>query len=63
MIDKKTLLYLEESRKKMTPIQKLIDDLYWEYDRMSSSGQATLDKLNKIFFKEENQDDTSLGNK
>ena len=34
MIDKKTLLYLEESRKKMTPIQKLIDDLYWEYDRM-----------------------------
>ena len=34
----------------MTPIQKLIDDLYWEYDRMSSSGQATLDKLNKLFF-------------
>ena len=50
-MDKKTLLYLEESRKKMTPIQRLIDDLYWEYDRMSSSGQATLDKLNKIFFK------------
>ena len=52
-MDKETLEKIEESRKKMTPIQKLIDDLYWEYDRMSSSGQATLDKLNKIFFKNE----------
>ena len=34
-----------EQRKRMTPIQLLIDDLYWEYDRMSRSGQETLDKL------------------
>ena len=52
-MDKETLEKIEENRKGMTPIQKLIDDLYWEYDRMSSSGQATLDKLNKIFFKNE----------
>ena len=26
-------------------IKKFIDDLYWEYDRMSSSGTETLDKL------------------
>lgn len=34
-----------EARKRMTPIQLLVDDLYWEYDRMSRSGQETLDKL------------------
>lgn len=34
-----------EARKRMTPTQLLIDDLYWEYDRMSRSGQETLDKL------------------
>tara|TARA_R100000278_G_C5452494_1_gene157923 strand:- start:508 stop:714 length:207 start_codon:yes stop_codon:yes gene_type:complete len=34
-----------EQRKRMTPIQLLVDDLYWEYDRMSRSGQETLDKL------------------
>ena len=26
-------------------IQKCVTDLYWEYDRMSSSGQKTLDEL------------------
>ena len=35
----------EKARKGMTPLQKLVDDLYWEYDRMSGSGQKTLDKL------------------
>lgn len=35
----------EKARKSMTPLQKLVDDLYWEYDRMSGSGQKTLDKL------------------
>ena len=46
----KDLIYYQESRKKMTPIQKLVDDLYWDYDRMSSSGQKTLDKLfDKVF--------------
>ena len=27
---------------------KLIDDLYWEYDRMSTSGQERLDKIAMI---------------
>ena len=27
--------------------KSLISDLYWEYDRMSSSGQETLDKIAK----------------
>ena len=29
-------------------IIKLIDDLGWEYDRMSSSGKATYDKLTEL---------------
>ena len=29
--------------------KELLDDLGWEYDRMTSSGQETLDKLYKIF--------------
>ena len=28
-------------------ISEQVDDLYWEYDRMSSSGTETLDKLAK----------------
>ena len=27
---------------------KYISDLYWDYDRLSSSGQETLDKLAKL---------------
>ena len=34
-----------KARKGMTPLQELVDDLYWEYDRMSGSGQKSLDKL------------------
>ena len=30
---------------KSEKIQQLITDLYWEFDRMSSSGQETLEKL------------------
>ena len=41
----------------MTPIQKLVDDLYWDYDRMSSSGQKTLDKLFDKVFKMEKKND------
>ena len=26
-------------------LRELVDDLYWDYDRMSSSGQETLDKI------------------
>lgn len=32
----------------MKEIITLVNDLYWEYDRMSESGQETLDKLAKI---------------
>ena len=30
---------------KSEKIQQLVTDLYWEFDRMSSSGQETLEKL------------------
>ena len=30
-------------------IRELVDDLFWEYDRMSSSGQETLDKLATLY--------------
>jgi uncharacterized coiled-coil DUF342 family protein len=37
-------------------ISEKVDDLYWEYDRMSSSGTETLDKLAKsLGMKEENK--------
>ena len=52
MINEQTLEKIEENRKGMTPIQRLVDDLYWEYDRMSSSGQKTLNKLFAKVFKE-----------
>ena len=29
-------------------LQNLGEDMYWEYDRMSSSGQQTLDKIANI---------------
>ena len=31
-----------------TDLPSLIMDLYWEYDRMSSDGQRTLDQLARI---------------
>tara|TARA_R100001198_G_scaffold24253_1_gene12702 strand:- start:15 stop:194 length:180 start_codon:yes stop_codon:yes gene_type:complete len=52
MINEQTLEKIEENRKRMSTIQKLVDDLYWEYDRMSSSGQKTLNKLFAKVFKE-----------
>ncbi len=52
MISEDTLEKIEENRKRMSTIQKLVDDLYWEYDRMSSSGQKTLDKLGDFVFKD-----------
>ena len=30
---------------KSEKIQQLVTDLYWEFDRMSSSGQETLEEL------------------
>ena len=29
-------------------LQNLVEDMYWEYDRMSSSGKETLDKIAEI---------------
>jgi hypothetical protein len=29
-------------------LRELVDDMYWEYDRMSSSGKETLDKIAKL---------------
>ena len=26
-------------------LRELVDDMYWDYDRMSSSGKETLDKI------------------
>ena len=33
---------------KLKVLIKLIDDLNWDYDRMSSSGQKTMDQINQI---------------
>ena len=33
---------------KVEKVQQYLDDLGWEYDRMTSSGQETLDKLCKV---------------
>lgn len=33
---------------KAVKILKLIDDLFWEYDRLSSDGQKDLDELAKL---------------
>ena len=45
---------LIDEKKNMT--QKCVSDLYWEYDRMSSSGQETLDKLAKLHGIETNKE-------
>ena len=33
----------------ITDIRELVEELGWDYDRMSQSGQETYDKLCKIF--------------
>jgi len=45
---------LIDEKKNLT--QKYVSDLYWEYDRMSSSGQETLDKLATLYNIETNQE-------
>tara|TARA_Y100000114_G_scaffold150856_1_gene166823 strand:+ start:199 stop:330 length:132 start_codon:yes stop_codon:yes gene_type:complete len=40
---------------KLKVLMKLIDDLNWDYDRMSSSGQETMDKINQIIKEIENE--------
>ena len=34
--------------KKNEKIQKLVTDLYWDFDRLTSSGKETLEKLAKL---------------
>ena len=41
-------------------IRALVNDMYWEYDRMSSSGQETLDKIAKLCGVPTNEDMNSL---
>ena len=45
---------LIDERKNLT--QKYVTDLYWEYDRMSSSGQFTIDSLAKLYGIETNKE-------
>ena len=33
---------------KIKEITKLVDDLFWDYDRLTSSGKETLDKLGDV---------------
>ena len=33
------------TKKDLEKVSKLIDDLYFDYDRMSTSGQETIDKI------------------
>ena len=41
--------HIKLSSFKVEKVQQYLDDLGWEYDRMTSSGQETLDKLYKEF--------------
>ena len=34
--------------KDVNELRQLVDDLYWDYDRMSSSGKETLDRMDQI---------------
>ena len=33
---------------KLNKVKSLVDDLYFDYDRLSSSGQETLDKIEGV---------------
>mgnify|MGYP003653820687 CR=1 FL=1 len=46
---KKKLIENKLINEKKNFTQKYVTDLYWEYDRMSSSGQFTLDSLAKLY--------------
>ena len=41
-------------------IRALVNDMYWEYDRMSSSGQETLDRIAKLCGVPTNEDMNNL---
>ena len=40
------------NKEKQKKLYKLIDDLFFDYDRMSSSGQETLDKIAELLPKQ-----------
>lgn len=46
---------LYKLRDKIKEIESLINDLYFDYDRMSTSGQDTLDEINKILLEVKNE--------
>ena len=52
---------MKEDKRIYNQIRKLLDDLGWEYDRMTSSGQETLEKLWKMFGMEEEKKDSQKG--
>ena len=41
---------------KIDTIISLVDDLYWDWDRLSSSGQETLEKIGKLLGIEPEED-------
>jgi len=52
---KKKLMENKLINEKKNLTENYVTDLYWEYDRMSSSGQITLDSLAKLYGVETNQ--------
>ena len=46
---KKKLMENKLINEKKNFTEKYVTDLFWEYDRMSSSGQETLDKLATLY--------------
>jgi|14_taG_2_1085336.scaffolds.fasta_scaffold122146_3 hypothetical protein len=45
---------------KLEKVKKLVDDLFFDYDRLSSSGQETLDKLGDLLGIEDATDEELL---
>ena len=45
---------------KLNKVKKLVDDLFFDYDRLSLSGQETLDKLGDLLGIEEATDEELL---
>jgi len=39
---------MEFNSSEIEKLYELVGDLFWDYDRMSSSGQKTLDKLGDL---------------
>ena len=41
-------LTIEQAIKDLKILQKKVDQMYWDYDRLSRSGQDTLDDIAKL---------------